>query len=165
MGPIQAFVAFHTRVFDFAGRSSRAEYWWSALMLILAFFGVAFAVVSTPGAMEHQLAPGAAGLMGLYLLWFWLATISMSIRRLHDAGYSGWWYLINFIPLGGLVLLVLFCFPSEPWPNAYGPAPQGPDAEGRRAGRGPRAWLQAQAQCLGWLCPAFGGRRRPLARA
>ena len=46
-------------------------------------------------------------LIVLVLLFY--AHILMIIRRLHDRNMRGWWYLINFIPGGILVFLVLVC--------------------------------------------------------
>jgi uncharacterized membrane protein YhaH (DUF805 family) len=39
----------------------------------------------------------------LYLLAAFLPTLAVSVRRLHDIGLSGWWYLIVLMPFGGLV--------------------------------------------------------------
>ena len=48
----------------------------------------------------------------------------MGIRRLHDTGKSGWWLLLWFVPLVGLiVLLVFFASPGDLGPNRYGPPP------------------------------------------
>jgi uncharacterized membrane protein YhaH (DUF805 family) len=38
---------------------------------------------------------------------------------------TGWWVLLNFVPVGGLVLLVLFCQDSQSGDNKYGPNPKG----------------------------------------
>lgn len=52
--------------------------------------------------------------------------ITVSIRRLHDIGKSGWWFLISLVPLvGGIVLLVFMCLDSQPGENIYGPNPKG----------------------------------------
>ena len=42
-------------------------------------------------------------------------SIAVTVRRLHDAGFSGWLYLVNLVPyVGGLVILVLTILPSKP---------------------------------------------------
>ena len=51
-------------------------------------------------------------------------TNAVSVRRLHDIGMNGWWVLLNLVPLGGLVLLVLFCQDSQAGNNRYGPNPK-----------------------------------------
>lgn len=52
-------------------------------------------------------------------------TIAVSIRRLHDAGYTGWFYLFNIVGLG-IVTLILCAMPTSPNAAQYGPpAPEG----------------------------------------
>lgn len=62
-------------------------------------------------------------LIVLVLLFY--AHILMIIRRLHDRNMRGWWYLINFIPGGILVFLVLVCLKGTKGPNRFGPDPLG----------------------------------------
>lgn len=45
--------------------------------------------------------------------------ITVQIRRLHDINRSGAWFLLYFVPLGGLVLLYWACLPSENSDNYY----------------------------------------------
>ena len=40
------------------------------------------------------------------LLAIILPALAVTVRRLHDTDRSGWWFLIQVIPFGGLVLLV-----------------------------------------------------------
>lgn len=52
--------------------------------------------------------------------------ISVTVRRLHDAGYSGWFYLLNFVPyVGGIILFIFTLLPSAP-PNQWGTGPDKP---------------------------------------
>ena len=52
--------------------------------------------------------------------------LAVAVRRLHDVGKSGWWYLIVFIPCVGFIwLLVLFVTDSEHGPNKWGDNPKG----------------------------------------
>jgi hypothetical protein len=47
------------------------------------------------------------------------------VRRLHDTGRSGWWWLITLIPLvGGIWMLVLLCLDGQTGPNRFGPDPK-----------------------------------------
>lgn len=45
---------------------------------------------------------------------------ALSVRRLHDIGYSGWYALLSYIPLINLFFLYLTVKPSVP-DNEYGP--------------------------------------------
>ncbi|WP_370587863.1 DUF805 domain-containing protein [Psychrobacter sp. JCM 18901] len=51
-----------------------------------------------------------------------LPSIAVGIRRLHDTGRSGWWFLISLIPLiGGIVFLVFCANDTKPETNQWGP--------------------------------------------
>ena len=51
-------------------------------------------------------------------------TIAVTMRRLRDAGYSGWLVLLALIPwLGGLILLVFTLLPPSPAGSKYDRAP------------------------------------------
>ena len=115
------------KYFEVAGRASRAELW-SFALLQLAFFAF-FALLG--GGMEVAIGEGAGfaaavvmiGLLSLALL---VPNVTVAVRRLHDIGKSGWWYLIQMVPMiGGIVFLVFMLMPSQPGSNQYGPNPYG----------------------------------------
>ena len=57
-----------------------------------------------------------------------LLTISVTIRRLHDTDRSGWWYLLNFIPIiGDIVLLIFMCQKGTEGENRFGKDPKSED--------------------------------------
>ena len=113
----------------FSGRASRGEYWWWTLFVVLVYFVVGglaggIGVATSPDGGE---TPGALGVL-LIIVWlvFMLAllvpTIAVSVRRLHDAGYSGLMYLLSFIPFVGGIILIVFCaLPTSPQAVRYGP--------------------------------------------
>ena len=62
----------------------------------------------------------------LYGLFTLLPSLAALVRRLHDIGKSGWFFLVCFIPIAGIIwLIVLLCKDSTPGPNKYGPNPKG----------------------------------------
>jgi uncharacterized membrane protein YhaH (DUF805 family) len=84
-----------------------------------------FAAVVTSD-VEQALGVAIVGMVVLVLisLGLLLPVIALTVRRFHDMGYSGWWYLLTFIPyLGGLVVLVMMCLPSQEGSNKYGSHP------------------------------------------
>ncbi len=103
----------------FDGRAGRGEYWWWVLANF-AVIAVSYAVIGVGLAAGGDTAGGViAGIVGLFLLVWTLGvlvpTIAVAVRRLHDAGYSGWMYLIGFVPIvGGIVLIVFLCMDSKP---------------------------------------------------
>jgi uncharacterized membrane protein YhaH (DUF805 family) len=51
--------------------------------------------------------------------------IALAVRRLHDIGRSGVWYLICLIPLvGSIILLIWLLTDSEQQPNKWGKSPK-----------------------------------------
>lgn len=133
--PHIAFARLFTRALDFSGRSSRSEFWWGQLMLIFATIGAFIALsffVSTAMSAAADGSPLTSGAAGLGLAGIvcgvTLINLSAQTRRLHDAGYSGWWMLLSIVPLiGGLVLLVLMVMPSDDQANRWGPPPGPPN--------------------------------------
>ncbi|NKE04767.1 DUF805 domain-containing protein [Mesobacillus selenatarsenatis] len=103
---------------NFKGRARRKEYWLFNLFHIL-IMGTLYLAGS---AMESLL------LFVVILIYYFLTLIpylSVTVRRLHDIGYSGWMYLVNFIPLvGGIILLVFTCLDSDANENKYGANPK-----------------------------------------
>ena len=101
----------------FAGRARRKAYW----MFVLFWF-IAFIIT---GILDNLL--GTNGILtGLYALGTLVPFLALSVRRLHDLGKSGWWYLIQLVPvIGGIWFLILTVTDSQPGENAYGPNPKG----------------------------------------
>lgn len=100
----------------FNGRARRSEYWW---------FSLAFSLCVLVAVILAQ----AVGKLGVFLvlaveLALLLPALAVAVRRLHDTGRSGWWYLLSLIPFGGLVLLVFMVQDSHPGPNQFGESPK-----------------------------------------
>tara|TARA_R110002096_G_scaffold129819_2_gene278839 strand:- start:211 stop:579 length:369 start_codon:yes stop_codon:yes gene_type:complete len=106
-----------SRYFDFNTRSSRSEYWFWVLFVFL------LSIVA--GAIDGVVF-GIPILRHLVMLALLVPGIAVGVRRLHDIDRSGWWYLIIFIPLIGiLVLIYWFVQPGSPGSNEYGDNPLG----------------------------------------
>ena len=54
---------------------------------------------------------------------FFLPSLALLVRRLHDVGRSGWWFLIVFTVIGVVVLLYWLVKASDAGTNAYGEGP------------------------------------------
>jgi len=111
------------RYFEFSGRSTRRQYWLFWLIATLACLGAAYVDYRLYGALPtlEQLGPFTAFASIVHTI----PGITVTVRRLHDGGRSGWWYLIQLVPLvGGIVLLVWMCRGPREWDNPYGPDPR-----------------------------------------
>lgn len=107
------------------GRAPRSEFWYWILFVIIVQLVTIVPVIMVAMLIQAQdvwaLLPFliAAGAISLFL---WLGTITVSIRRLHDQGLSGWFFLLFLIPsLGGLIQFIFMLQPSNPGSNKFGP--------------------------------------------
>jgi uncharacterized membrane protein YhaH (DUF805 family) len=70
-------------------------------------------------------AIGFPVLYTLYSLAVLVPGIAVGVRRLHDTGRSGWWWLIALIPVIGTIwIIVLFAIPGDQAANQYGADPK-----------------------------------------
>lgn len=61
----------------------------------------------------------------LYICSTAVPSLAVTVRRLHDIGRSGWWFLLGLIPIvGAIVLLVFMVTDSQAGANRYGPNPK-----------------------------------------
>ncbi len=108
---------------NFSDRASRSEYWWFQL-----FFFVALAAADFIDVMMGELAEVPFNWFGTIVFFgLIIPNLAVTVRRLHDLGYSGWFILLVFIPcLGsiiGLVILVFMIVDGQPQINDYGTVP------------------------------------------
>jgi uncharacterized membrane protein YhaH (DUF805 family) len=102
----------------FSGRAQRSAFWYWCLFAFLV--GIAAQFVDAAIARGSEYGPATA-ITGLALF---LPGLAVSIRRLHDLGKSGWFFLLILIPLiGAVILLIWFCMRGTIGPNNYGPDP------------------------------------------
>lgn len=111
--------------FDFKGRSTRSEYWWWLLFVVLA--GIALTIVDMGiGTFNYESGDGL--LSGLFKLATLIPGLALGARRLHDINKSAWWLLmwlsfLLIIPM--IVLLVRAARQGDNGTNRYGPDPRG----------------------------------------
>lgn len=92
---------------QFTGRADKAEFWYFIAINFIISFVLSF----------------VGGIIGFTLLGFLfslailLPSLAVGVRRMHDVGKSGWYFLIPFYNL------YLAIMDSEPVPNQYGLAP------------------------------------------
>ena len=111
--------------FDFKGRSTRSEYWWWLLFVVLA--GIALTIVDMGiGTFNYESGDGL--LSGLFKLATLIPGLALGARRLHDINKSAWWLLMWFILwliIPVIVLLVWAARQGDNGTNRYGPDPRG----------------------------------------
>ena len=105
---------------SFDGRIKRKA-WWVVAAPIIA---LTFILDSLSSAYPNDLTVQALKIIiSVALLWpFW----AVSAKRWHDRNKSGFWSLINLIPIIGSIWMVVECgcLKGNKGENEYGPAPE-----------------------------------------
>ena len=126
--------------FSLTGRATRSQ-WWGAN--IVGFVVVMFVAIG----IGHPLASAvddelSAGILYVFLivlasLAYLVISFSSTIRRLHDRGRSGWFYLVylvlNLIPFVNFISWIAFLIDMGFLDGVHGPNQWGEDPKGRKA--------------------------------
>ena len=159
---------------DFEGKTNRPDYWWATLavaiieaivsIIIGIIFGVAFGKDSVILGIIGAIITIAVSIIAIFVA---IAGLSMSVRRIRDAGFPWWFIFVNFVPsIGNIAFIVFLCFPSSdqpivnfagseaPKPAQPTPAPVAPvvDVEPEEA----PVVEEAAPVADGWVCPSCG---------
>lgn len=94
---VNPLVDFWTNIVNFEGKMNRHNFWVAVFVMAL----INIVIVSVSYGTEVII------LWYLYDLFFLIATLSASVRRLHDINKSGAYVLLNLIPLVGQVALLI----------------------------------------------------------
>ncbi len=101
---------------DFKGRARRKEYWMFFLFWIIIYYALLF----IPAILE---IPELTFLGVIFYLGSLIPLLAVGVRRMHDAGKSGWFLLVP------IYSLILACTDSEEGPNKWGDNPKNPNTE------------------------------------
>jgi len=103
-------------VFRFSGRARRGEFW--------SFYVINQVIVGLVSVFFGDVPATVFGLVQAVPL------IALDVRRLHDTGRSGSTLAVLFLPLVGLVMLIVWSLrPGDVGPNRFGPDPKWPSHE------------------------------------
>ena len=122
---------------DFSGRARRREYWGTALfnvivqvalnVALVAVLAILFSSIEING--EVTVSPLLFVLINIpryiySLVWF-LPSLAVAVRRLHDIGKSGWNLLWILLPIVGAIMLIYWCCQdSQVGENKWGANPK-----------------------------------------
>jgi uncharacterized membrane protein YhaH (DUF805 family) len=110
---------------DFKGRARRSEYWYFRLFNFLVLIALYVPVLALVLA-DSKLVFLPLVLMGLYFMGAIIPNLAVAVRRLHDTGRSGWFYLLGLIPVVGDIIILIFTLEdSKPGTNQWGPNSKG----------------------------------------
>ena len=115
MGLMDAIQSCFSNYANFNGRARRSEFWyWYLFTCVLSL------VTMVIGNAVHF-----TYLSSIFALAVMVPSIAVGVRRLHDIGKSGWFYLLFIIPIVGFILMIVWgTKDSQPGQNEYGPNPK-----------------------------------------
>lgn len=144
--------ATRQRIFSLSQRIGRLRYFTYTLMamvgcalLLVVIYLVAMLLPPEAGRLMSTIAFILVKNVAIPLIIFVL-----SIRRLHDFDYNGWWALTVLMPL---VTLLFLCIPGSKGSNRFGPPPP-PNHAGLRF-----AAIAIPIALLGSYLSIYGGQR------
>nr|WP_280925101.1 DUF805 domain-containing protein [Bifidobacterium sp. ESL0784] len=99
--PSKAIKRFFAKYLRFSGRSSRSEYWWPDLLILVV--GLALLIID-----KTVLGRNGSLLDVIWILAIFVPILAVSIRRLHDSNKSGWWILLPIasIAVGAIIVVI-----------------------------------------------------------
>jgi uncharacterized membrane protein YhaH (DUF805 family) len=97
---------------NFDGTATRSEFWYFYLFILI--ISVITIVIDYFFFIELADKFGIGLISSIATLFLIIPQLSVSSRRLHDIGKSGWWILINFTIIGIIVLCVWYATKSNP---------------------------------------------------
>lgn len=91
---------------DFSGRAQKKEFWYFQLCQILISIiinGYAIIILqeNTESSLMHTVSL-------LFFCIFFLPDMSVTVRRLHDIGKTGWWAILKVVSYLYLILIQLY---------------------------------------------------------
>lgn len=112
---------------NFSGRARRAEYWNFVLVNFIIY--IPLYILFIGGILNESESVGflGIGVLGLFALAMFIPSLAVLVRRLHDIGKSGWYFLMYLIPIAGPIIILVWLFTDgNRFVNDYGEDPKNP---------------------------------------
>ena len=94
---INAFSSAWQRSFDYTGRSDRGAYWW---------FVLANVIISVVLLIASNISNFFGWIYSIWTVATIVPSLSLTVRRLRDAGKHWAWMFIQLIPLVGFIWII-----------------------------------------------------------
>ena len=113
-----------TRATDFNGRSDRPEYWYFVLYATLValvcmatdYFLIGYTFFSVSEPFGETTDSGV--LTAIWMLVTLVQSLSVTARRLHDRGHSGWWQIMYIVPVLNFIVIYWLVRDAKDTPSA-----------------------------------------------
>ncbi len=100
---IESYKAFWKNYVNFSGKAGRPEFWWSCLCNIIVS-----AIITIVGTVV-----GLPILGSIFSLAILIPSLSVTIRRLRDAGFHWAWIFLCLTGIGSIVVLIMCAMQSK----------------------------------------------------
>lgn len=121
MSFFEAVKSYFKNYATFKGRARRSEFWFTVLFTVLvsAALSIVFpGPIETVWDMDVEQSSAAENLWSLATI---VPSLAVTWRRLHDVGRSGSYFFFVFIPIAGVIMLLIqLTKDSQPGENQYG---------------------------------------------
>ena len=106
---------------DYKSRSLKSDYFCWFIYVIISSF-----IIGIIDGILAELLPILGEIIFLiFVIYIFVISLPLGVRRLHDIGKVGWFIFIGLIPIGGgIALLVFFCKESAKESNNWGESPK-----------------------------------------
>ncbi len=105
-------------LFGLKGRASRQSYWLAYTLLICLNAAIVGQLFGGEEASFSRIAETVGPLIILATIY---SNLAVTVKRLHDVGYSGFLSIAMFVPIVNLVFTIwVGILPGTAGPNAYG---------------------------------------------
>lgn len=116
---IESYNRFWEKIFVVNESSGRQDYWVPTIVnYLLAVIIVAIIQAITGHPINEIYNYGdffTVSAKNIIMAIAWIANLTLAIRRLHDTDRSGWWILIQIIPIIGTIwFIILMLLPTKP---------------------------------------------------
>jgi uncharacterized membrane protein YhaH (DUF805 family) len=103
---------------DFSGRASRKEFWmYVSFNLIFLVLCLTISLI-IDDITKTTIAQNISNvIVDIYLIGIFIPSLAVTVRRLHDVGFSGW------LLISGLAIIFV-CIKGNSGTNKYGPNPK-----------------------------------------
>ena len=120
----QAIQSVFSKATKIEGRAPRSEYWyWVLFTFIVQMFTILPVIVVAMMIPQRDVWAILPFLIAAGSIWvfLWITRITVTVRRYHDQGLSGWMFFIGLVPaIGGLLEIIFMLQPSQPGSNKFG---------------------------------------------
>lgn len=103
---------FINKLFDYRTRAKRQELYWGVFMFQIITYAlnpILFYFYENIFNIDTAIVSSLV-IYWIFWLWYMLANISCTVRRLHDTGLSGYWLVALFIPFINIYTLYMTVF-------------------------------------------------------